>query len=415
MNFQHISITLWDWAKKYPNYFYIFKWLFFSSIIGVVVGTSSALFLFTLDWVTHLRENNIWLIAFLPIGGLLIGCLYFYLGQDVEKGSKILFEVFGKDPKVIPVKMAPFIFFGTLTTHLLGGSAGREGTALQMAGALCDQLSAPFRLTLNDRKILMIAAIAAGFGSVFGTPLAGAVFAMEVVVIGKFQYKAIFPAFFASLFADTVTDLWQIHHTQYLINIIPVFSVNTLVLTIIAGIACGICAWVFCKFIHLIEELFKSIIKFPPFRPLVGGVIVVVAILCVGKDYIGLGIPFIVESFDQSAPFYTFCLKMVFTVITLGSGFKGGEVTPLFFIGATLGSTLACFIHLPTALLAGIGFVAVFAGATKTPLACIILSIELFGLQSASFMAVACLVSYIFSGRDSIYHKSKKHKLLIKF
>ncbi|HBN6701733.1 TPA: voltage-gated chloride channel family protein [Elizabethkingia anophelis] len=401
-----LSLSIQIFFRRYPSTLYLLRWLLITLFIGTLIGSASAFFLQTLDWATNFRENHLWLIALLPIGGFLIGLLYYYLGKDIEAGNNLLIDTIHDPKQIIPFRMAPFVYIGTIATHFFGGSAGREGTALQMAGAIADQFSKPFRLNAGERAILIIAAIAAGFGSVFGTPLAGALFGLEVFLIGRIRYNAIFPAFAASIIADLVTKMWQTHHTHYHISFIPDISFLNILYAIMAGIFFGLCASTFIKIIHWAGRIFKSKISYPPLRPFVGGIIVASAVWIIGTTkYIGLGIPTIVASFDQQLPAYDFALKMLFTIVTLSAGFKGGEVTPLFFIGATLGNALSYFIPLPPGLLAGMGFVAVFAGATNTPIACMIMAIELFGSECGVYVAIACVVAYLLSGNNSIYGK----------
>ncbi|WP_263603609.1 voltage-gated chloride channel family protein [Chryseobacterium sp. PET-29] len=404
-----IQLQLRLFSRKYPALLYVIKWLFISLIIGITAGTASAGFLESLSWATRFRESHAWLIAFLPLAGLAVGMLHYYFGKDVEAGNNLLIETIHEPAKkIIPFKMAPFVYIGTIATHFFGGSAGREGTALQMAGAISDQFTKLLKLNEQDRKVLIISAIAAGFGSVFGTPLAGAVFGLEVFLIGKIRYNGIFPAFASAILADQVTRLWHVHHTEYLIGVIPKNDFLPFIYSVIAGIVFGICAAAFSRLMHYGGFIFKSKFAYPPLRSFVGGIIIAAAVFAMGTTrYIGLGIPVIEEAFGEQLPLYDFVLKMLFTVVTLSAGFKGGEVTPLFFIGATLGSALSIFIPLPYGLLAGMGFVAVFAGATNTPLACTLMGIELFGAECGIYVAIACIVAYLFSGNNSIYTKQK--------
>ena len=383
---------------------YTLKWILIAALIGVFSGSASAWFLISLDAATHWRENHLWIIALLPLGGLLIGLMYHYLGKEVEKGNNLLIDEIHNPTKVIPFRMAPLIFIGTVLTHLFGGSAGREGTAVQMGGSIGDQLNHLFKFNRDDRMLILICGISAGFASVFGTPLAGAVFGLEVYFIGKLSYKAIFPSFLAAVAGDYVCDLWNVQHTHYHISVFPEIDSLVLFYCFIAGIAFGLTGKLFASFTHLISNIYKSKVSYPPLRPAIGGVIVACGVWLLGTtDYIGLGIPVIEASFKEQLPVYTFAMKLLFTSMTLGAAFKGGEVTPLFYIGATLGNALSLLLPLPTALLAGMGFVAVFAGAANTPLATIFMAIELFGAEAGIFAAIACVTSYLFSGHKGIY------------
>jgi H+/Cl- antiporter ClcA len=396
--------NFFSFKNGYAILTFIVKWTFICIIIGALIGSASAAFLVALDWVTNFRESNLWIIVFLPIAGFVVACLYHFFGKNIEAGNNLLFSTIHQPKEIIPFKMAPFIFLGTIITHLFGGSAGREGTALQMAGAIADQFSKPLKLSIDERRILIIAAIAAGFGSVFGTPIAGAIFGLEVLIAKRLNYHAIFPAFLASSIANNITKFWNVGHTQFNMGVLPQFSFLNLFYIILAGIFFGLCASLFCKSMHTCSTFYKTAIKFPPLRAFVGGVVVVFLIwILATTKFIGLGVPTIVDSFSRQLPMYDFLLKLIFTVLTISAGFKGGEVTPLFFIGALLGNALSYILPLPIGFLAGMGFVAVFAGATNCPLACIFMATELFCNECAIFVAVACIISYLVSGKSSIY------------
>lgn len=382
----------------------ILKWIPICLAIGVLSGSASAFFLVSLQWVTNFRENNSWLIMLLPLGGLLIGFLYHYYGKTVVKGNNLILEEYNNPQKNIPFRMAPLVLIGTLITHLFGGSAGREGTAVQMGGAIGDQFTSLFKLNNSERKTVLILGISAGFASVFGTPLAGALFALEVLYFSKINFKSILTSFFVAYIAYYVVEFWHVEHTHYTINTIPSISILNIFWVILSGILFGLTAMLFSKTTHFWHRLFSKSIGYAPIRPFVGGIILAFSIyLFETTKYIGLGIPLMVDAFMHPSTNYDFLLKILFTGFTLGAGFKGGEVTPLFFIGATLGSALSIYIPLPIALLAGMGFVAVFSGATHTPIACTVMGMELFGLECGVYIAIACVIAYFFSGRIGIY------------
>lgn len=394
MNFQKIKKTM----------LIQLKWLFICGLIGIFSGSASAFFLVALEYVTQIRNHNSWIIWFLPLGGLLIGYLYYYLDARITKGNNLLLEEYNKPEKKIPFLMAPVVLLSTLITHLFGGSAGREGTAVQMGGAIADLCTPLFKLKDPERRILIILGISAGFASVFGTPLAGALFALEVVFFSKINFKSIILSFTVAYVAYFTVEFWNIKHTHYSIPLQPEFNFTSLFWILNASILFGFAALLFSRTTHFWGKLFSKTIKYPPLRPFIGGIIIVFAVYFIGTTkYIGLGVPMIVEAFSiHNAP-YDFLLKILFTGFTLGAGFKGGEVTPLFFVGATLGSALSLVIPLPIAFLAGLGFVAVFSGATHTPIACTVMGIELFGLHNGFYIGFACIIAYFFSGSIGIY------------
>tara|TARA_R110002020_G_scaffold293535_2_gene508998 strand:- start:101020 stop:102324 length:1305 start_codon:yes stop_codon:yes gene_type:complete len=390
--------------EQFPSLIYLFKWIAICTLIGLIAGSISAFFLLSLEWATNWREAHLWIIALLPVGGFIIGLSYHLYGDSVVKGNNLLLEEFHSPKKIIPFRMAPLVLFGTILTHLFGGSAGREGTAVQVGGAVADRFTKLFKLSNRDRKIVLIAGISAGFASVFGTPLAGGIFALEVLVLGRIRLDAIIPSFIAAVLADYFCQMWDVSHTHYHIDTVAEMNPVNLLWALLAGIIFGLVAMLFSKSTHFWSNLFKKHIKYPPLRPVIGGVVLAIAIYSIGTTkYIGLGLPTIVDSFEINLNSYDFLAKLLFTSFTLGAGFKGGEVTPLFYIGATLGNVLIWFIPLPMGLLAGMGFVAVFAGATNTPIACTVMGIELFGIESGVFIALACSVSYLFSGHSGVY------------
>ncbi|WP_375584946.1 voltage-gated chloride channel family protein [Cyclobacterium xiamenense] len=404
-NIPLLALKKFLFRELLPSLQFTGRWLLLAAGVGLLVGTASAFFLESLDWVTRYRETHRWIIGLLPLGGFFIGWMYHKYGAAVVKGNNQLLEEFYNPLRVIPLRMAPLVLAGTLLTHFFGGSAGREGTAVQMGGAIADQFTKRFKLPVSDRKIILTVGVAAGFSSVFGTPLAGAIFALEWLVIGRLRYESIVPAFFAAYLAHyACSGLWEVHHTAYFIPTVPEADVRSFLWVIPAGICFGLAGRLFAKVTHFWTRLFSNHIAYPPLRPAIGGLVIALLVYLMGTTkYIGLGIPTIVDAFSESLPSYDFLVKLMKTAITLGSGFKGGEVTPLFYIGATLGNALSMAIPLPVALLAGMGFVGVFSGATNTPLACTLMGIELFGAESGLFIGLTCVIAYLFSGHSSIY------------
>jgi H+/Cl- antiporter ClcA len=401
-------IKIWKSAEQPGLLLELLRWLVIASFAGVLAGSASAFLLVSLNWATEVRESHRWLILLLPVAGLLVGCVYKYLGSSVEAGNNLILEEVHDPQATIPLRMTPLILLGTVLTHLFGGSAGREGTALQTGASLADQLTRIFGLNPSDRRILLMAGLSGGFGSVFGTPLAGAIFGIEVLAIGRIGYEAMFPCFVGAFVGDYITQVWGVHHTNYRVTEVARLTPITLLAAIAAGMIFGLVAMLFAKATHSISHWFKKHIAWSPARPLVGGTVVAAAVFAIHTTrYIGLGIPTIVASFSTHLHWYDSAAKFGFTALTLGSGFKGGEVTPLFFIGSTLGNALSRILPLPPSLLAGMGFVAVFAGAANTPISSTLMAVELFGPEAGAFAAIACVVSYLFSGHSGIYQAQR--------
>lgn len=397
---QNIAMKL----QQFPLLFYLFKWLFLSAISGACIGSASALLLVSLEWATQYREHHLWIIALLPVAGLVIGLMYHYLAGTASRGNNFLIEEIRSPHDIIPFRMAPLVYIGTVLTHLFGGSAGREGTGVQMGGAIADRFSKLFRLPRRDHRVMVAIGISAGFASIFGTPLAGAVFGLEVIIVGRMRYESILPVFLSAVFAHLTCHTWGVEHTLYPAPVVPELGVSNILWVALSGIVFGVVAMAFSRSIGFWGGVAKKFISYPPLRPVAGGIIIALAVWLLGTTkYIGLGVPTIVASFSEQQMWYDFLLKLIFTTFTIGVGFKGGEVTPLFFVGATLGSALSFIIPLPMSLLAGLGFVAVFAGATNTPIACTFMGIELFGIEPGIYLGIACVVAYLFSGHTGIY------------
>jgi H+/Cl- antiporter ClcA len=401
------------------------RWTVLILPISVVVGSLVAFFLWLLDLSIQTRGIHPELIYFLPFAGVFIYFLYHRFGKNSEVGNNLIIDEIHEPVGRISLRMAPLVLISTVITHLFGGSAGREGTAVQIGGSIANGLSRLVAIQREEISIVLKAGVAAGFGAVFGTPVAGAVFALEVVAIGKLNYKALIPCLMAGFLADFTCTFWGIGHTNYAIAIqnqqnawIPELSFDLLLLlkVCLAGALFGLVSWLFSFSSHFVKDSVHRYIRQKWLIPLIGGVLVILLSMIFGADYLGLGVESlqkggvsIVSSFTEggSDPF-SWLLKLVFTVVTLSFGFKGGEVTPLFFIGATLGNTLALLLGVPIDLLAGLGLVAVFAGATNTPIASSILGAELFGPHYILYFVVVCFMAYFFSGPKGIYRSQRK-------
>ncbi len=401
---------------------HIIRWTAITAPVAVAIGSMVALFLWLLNWAIHFRFTHPWLLYVLPLAGVAIWFTYKKWGGASDKGNNLIMEEIHTPGGGVPKRLAPLVLVATVVTHLFGGSAGREGTAVQMGGSIAQFFSKQFKLNATDTRIMLTAGVAAGFGAVFGTPLAGAIFALEVLAIGRIQYDALLACLIAAIMGDLTVSAWGIHHTAYHIDIVPAtrnalspyFNLDMLLLlkVIAAAVIFGITSRLFAQAVHAVKNTLNKFIAPEWLVPAIGGVLIIALTFIIGKpDYLSLGVDAeypgavtIPSAFSLSgAHTWSWLWKTIYTAITLGSGFKGGEVTPLFYIGATLGNTLSQLMDAPVSLFAALGFIAVFAGATNTPLACTIMGVELFGGEYVLFFAVACFTAYFFSGKSGIY------------
>jgi H+/Cl- antiporter ClcA len=385
-----------------------FKWIVISSIVGSLVGSTAAFFLKSLDIATTLRTDNPWLLFLLPIGGALISFLYSKYGKNSSKGNNLIIDKINTSEDHIPLRMAPLVFLGTFITHLFGGSAGREGTGVQIGSSIAENIGKILKLDKTDTKIILMCGISSGFASVFGTPLAGTIFGLEVAAIGTISYIGLIPCFISAFVGNLITEIWGIHHTHYSILDIPTVKSEVVVKIIIAAILFGLISKVFSELTHKLKEVFSSGFENASIKSFIGGFIIIAFTYIIGsRDYLGLSIPLISDSFTDHVNPFAFLYKIIFTSFTLGTGFQGGEVTPLFVIGSTFGNTLSSILDISPSLLAALGLIGVFAGATNAPITSFVLGIEMFGSSGMEFMFMTCIISYLFSGHSGIYTSQK--------
>lgn len=418
------SKRLNQFAEKLPaegarhmarDFFAFFKWLFFGCLIGAVAGGAGVLFYYCIAGVTDLRGTCQWLMYLLPAGGIAIVFSYRRLGIVKPQGTDLVITAV-RSPDPVPLKMAPLIFFATSVTHLFGGSAGREGAALQLGGSLAYGVGRLFRLDEKDLHLMTMCGMAACFSALFGTPMTAAVFVMEVITVGVMHYSALVPCTAAAVVGAFLSRLFKIAPTSFAISGIPEFNWDAVLLVTVLAILCALLSVFFCFVMRGTGKVLGKWIQNPYLRVAAGGAMVILLSLVFGKDYLGMGGNVIASAMKGQAVPAAFLLKLLFTAVTLGAGFKGGEIVPAFFVGSTFGCAVGGLIGLNPSFAASIGFMAVFCGVTNCPITAFILSVEVFGAKGAIYYLIAAGVSYMLSGYSGIYAKQKilyaKHKPL---
>ncbi|MDR5658856.1 voltage-gated chloride channel family protein [Serpentinicella sp. ANB-PHB4] len=388
--------------------FTLAKWVLWGSLIGIVVGFTSTVLINFNDFLTDIREANPFTLLLLPVGGIIIGYIYMYYGKGSRKGNDLVLEHIHHGQGEIPLRMGPIVFFCTFITHLLGGSTGREGAAIQMGASISEGVNRLFKINRIDRKILIISGISGGFGSAFGAPIAGTIFGMEAITIGRTKYEALIPCFVASFVGHYVATALGMHHEHFIIQNIPDINAINLMKIMALAIVFGFTSVLYSQLRHEIKSLSDKYLKNLMLRAFTGGLIIIALTYLIGsRDYLGRGLPMVEQAFQGQVPPYAFLAKIVFTAITMGMGFRGGEVIPLFFMGATLGNTLSPLVGMPPSFLAAVGMIAIFSGAANTPVSAFLFSLEMFNGEGITYFFIACFISFIFSGHHGIYASQK--------
>lgn len=403
MDFEKYKHWLWE---EWNNGRIFLKWLILASIVGIVVGLCGTAFYYALKAVQTFRFSHSWMVYFLPLGGCLIVALYRFSGVRKSKGTNMVISAVRTSDQ-IPLRMTPLIFISTVLTHLFGGSAGREGAALQIGGSLAHQLGKRLKLDEKDSHIITMCGMSAAFSALFGTFITATIFPMEVISVGIMYYAALVPCALASIIAVCLSQFLGAQGESFIIEHLPELELVTACKIIVLAIFCAFIARCFCKLLHHSQELFRMWFPNQYVRIIVGSALLIIGSLIFGHRYLGAGMDIIETSMEGSVLPEAFLLKMLFTAITLGCGFKGGEIVPSFFIGATFGCLFGSLFGISSSFCAAIGLMSVFCGVTNCPLTSLFLSFELFGFQGIAYFLLADAVAYMLSGYDSLYHEQK--------
>ena len=395
-------ITIWN------RLVVLVKWLIFAALTGLSLGLVGTAFGKGVAMATAFRTAHPQILFALPLAGVLIVWMYQWERKQEHSSTNMVLDAIHAE-REIPLKTAPLIFISTILTHLFGGSAGREGAALQLGGSIGNFLGRILRIDENDRRVMIMAGMSAAFSALFGTPMAATVFSMEVVSVGIMHYAALVPCVVASYIAYAVACHFGLTGERFALSALPDFNMINAGKILFLGLCCAAVSILFCVILHKTEELFAKKIKNAFVRPLVSGVLIILLTLLLGTtDYLGTGMQVVERAVvDRQVVWYAFLLKILFTAITLSGGFKGGEIVPTFFVGATFGCLMGQILHISPSLAAACGMAAVFCGVTNSPISSLLISLEMFGFEGAPFYFLAIAISYMQSGYYGLYHSQK--------
>lgn len=402
------TAMMMEYGKKpLYNLKILIKWLFISITTGLIVGIFSVAFAHCMNFVTNFRENHIYIHFALPLAGLLIVAIYKICKNENEKGTNLILSSISEEDD-IPVTMAPLIFVSTIATHLFGGSAGREGAALQLGGSIANSYGKIFKLNKSDKKVIIMCGMSAAFAALFGTPMAAAIFALEVVSTGIMYYGALLPAIFSALVASRFAAGMGIHPEIFHVTEVPDFSMISCIKVILLAVICAVVSILFCFCLKKIKVFLKDKFENAYIRIIIGAVaVIIINSILQTTDYMGAGVHVIERALEGNVVWYAFLLKILLTSITLGAGFKGGEIVPTLFIGATLGSTLGSLLDLSQSMCGALGMTALFCGVTNCPITSLLISFELFGYKGVEYFLIAVAISYLMSGYSGLYGKQQ--------
>lgn len=392
--------------KRYaPLYLGFLKWILIGMFMGLLVGCIGTLFYYCIETATDFRKSHPWIIWLLPVGGIAIVEFYKAMGYPEDKGTNLVILA-ARDGEKMNIRHTVCIFTASIITHLLGGSSGREGAALQIGGSIGSQFGRIFKLDDDDKKIIVMCGMSACFSSLFGTPITAAVFSMEVCIIGSMPYSAIVPCIISAVTANELSSFLGVSEFNLTVNV-PEYNLINYIKIICLAIMCAILSCIFCSAVKITSDLYKKI-KNRSIRAFTGGLIVAALTFLIGAfDYNGAGGDIIVKAFTQKSPPEAFALKLIFTALTLCAGFKGGEIVPIFSIGSTFGNLMSGILGIDYSIGAAVGMTSIFCGVTNCPIASILLSMELFGSEGIIFYAIGCSAAYMLSGYQGLYSAQK--------